>query len=851
MKIKIALLTILLAGLSVLSGRAAQVVTTTYSNTGFDPLDTTQDLIYNVLPNATGNTGSTVLSTLTNGQAPTQIPGYDGNNLLNNGVALTFDMGAAATINGIQSFTAWPGDRYLQDYTVDVSLDGADWAIGVVSVVNEGTERLGGWNNVKVAVTTDDNSPLAENVRYVRFNFQNQQNGAVGYQEFVVNGVTFALPEAPSFTVVPQSQTVANGSDVTFTAQANGFPVPNITWHFIDTNNVDHLLPAAGNTLTVPDVNTLTDAGQYYAVATNTAGTVSSTPVAQLTVTPSGSIQTVSFSNTGFDPVDTTHDLIYNVLPTVTGNTGSTVLSTLTNGQAPYQIPGYDGNNLLNNGVVLTYDMGAAATINGIQSFTAWPGDRYLQDYTVDVSLDGANWTTDVVSVVNKGNGHLGGWNNVKVAVTGDNNLPLAENVRYVRFNFQNQQNGAVGYQEFVVNGVTSAVPEAPVFTATPQSQTVTSGDSVTFTAQATGYPVPTIAWHFIDSNSVDHLLSTVGNTLTFRTHPGGAGQYYAVASNSVATVNSTPAAVLTVNPGPVDETALSLSGGGFAPLAENNLILGNAGSSTLSITTSGDGTGDASVLTDGNPGAPQTGGPLGIQGGSITYDLGSGANGVGYDITGIRSLSAWADGGRFKPKYAVSYSADGSDFTTLWTVDYSTATGNGADVSLAINSLHNVMYVRFDFSGGQQNGWVSYRELAIYGTSSAADPFAAWINGLDWSAFTNPDKTATGDPDGDGMNNQQEFAFGLDPRFGSSFNPFTLQLNQATGSFKYTRTKASGLGYVYQYSTTLSEPWVAFESGTLPAPVSISDTVEEVTVTVPSTLIQGNARLFVRVKAQ
>jgi hypothetical protein len=126
------------------------------------------------------------------------------------------------------------------------------------------------------------------------------------------------------------------------------------------------------------------------------------------------------------------------------------------------------------------------------------------------------------------------------------------------------------------------------------------------------------------------------------------------------------------------------------------------------------------------------------------------------------------------------------------------------------------------------------------------------WISGLGWSAFTNPDKTLTGDPDGDSMSNQQEYAFGLDPRFGTSVNPIRQQLDKASGTFKYTRTKASGLSYVYQYSTTLSEPWDAFVSETpLPDSVSISDTVEEVTVTVPAALLNANSKLFVRVAAQ
>ena len=61
---------------------------------------------------------------------------------------------------------------------------------------------------------------------------------------------------------------------------------------------------------------------------------------------------------------------------------------------------------------------------------------------------------------------------------------------------------------------------------------------------------------------------------------------------------------------------------------------------------------------------APASSGPLGIESGSITYNLGSGPNGIGYTITGLRSLTAWGDSGRINPQYSVSYSLDGVSFS-------------------------------------------------------------------------------------------------------------------------------------------------------------------------------------------
>ena len=89
--------------------------------------------------------------------------------------------------------------------------------------------------------------------------------------------------------------------------------------------------------------------------------------------------------------------------------------------------------------------------------------------------------------------------------------------------------------------------------------------------------------------------------------------------------------------------------------------------------------------------------------------------------------------------------------------------------------------------------------ELVVSGND-----YATWISGYTFAPGA--DLTSTGDPDGDGMSNQQEYAFGLIPNSGSSVNPITSQLDKTTGLFTYTRRKTSltGLTYVYQYSTTL-----------------------------------------------
>ncbi len=125
--------------------------------------------------------------------------------------------------------------------------------------------------------------------------------------------------------------------------------------------------------------------------------------------------------------------------------------------------------------------------------------------------------------------------------------------------------------------------------------------------------------------------------------------------------------------------------------------------------------------------------------------------------------------------------------------------------------------------------------------------PYATWANGT----FANgilTDKDPNHDPDGDGMTNFQEFAFGLDPTTGTSRNPITRQLDRTTGTFKYTRRKDSGLSYVYQSSTTLGAPWAAITP--LATASNNASPVEEITVTLPPSLLT-NPKLFLRIKAE
>src|SRR5205823_4052143 len=95
-------------------------------------------------------------------------------------------------------------------------------------------------------------------------------------------------PTAPSITNQPQSQTVTEGDNVTFTVGATGTPPLIYQWQFYGTN-----LPGATNSALSLNIVTTNEAGPYAVSVTNSTGSTNS-QTATLTVNPSNSIPTIT-----------------------------------------------------------------------------------------------------------------------------------------------------------------------------------------------------------------------------------------------------------------------------------------------------------------------------------------------------------------------------------------------------------------------------------------------------------------------------------------------------------------------------------------------------------------------------
>ncbi len=120
----------------------------------------------------------------------------------------------------------------------------------------------------------------------------------------------------------------------------------------------------------------------------------------------------------------------------------------------------------------------------------------------------------------------------------------------------------------------------APTITTQPANQTVTTGQTATFTAAATGSPTPTVQWQVSTDggasfSNVSGATST-STTLSFTTASSQNGyRYRAVFTNSVGTATTT-AATLTVNTAPPTSGTVTLQN------SNSNLCIDTGGSASF-----------------------------------------------------------------------------------------------------------------------------------------------------------------------------------------------------------------------------------------------------------------------------
>ena len=181
-----------------------------------------------------------------------------------------------------------------------------------------------------------------------------------------------------------------------------------------------------------------------------------------------------------------------------------------------------------------------------------------------------------------------------------------------------------------------------------------------------------------------------------------------------------------------------------------------------------------------------------------------------------------------------ITLDTTGANWTTSATIG-----GYTSSTYIYSSNPTDIAYVGFGGVGTTSNT----THFSLSATGGTSSPYDTWGNGTFAHSFT--DKDPGHDPDGDGLTNLQEFAFGLDPTTGASVNPVTPLVGT---QFTYTRYATSGLDYTVEYSTDLAV-WdtaaTTDDGGSTPD----ANGVQTVTVTVTNAPVDG--KLFVRVHAQ
>ena len=138
--------------------------------------------------------------------------------------------------------------------------------------------------------------------------------------------------------------------------------------------------------------------------------------------------------------------------------------------------------------------------------------------------------------------------------------------------------------------------------------------------------------------------------------------------------------------------------------------------------------------------------------------------------------------------------------------------------------------------------GTVKYDMVTVTGASMQAQtPFESWVAG--YPSLTGANALGTTDPDGDGMNNSAEFAFGTSPVDGSSR---AVTQTSVTGGIKITWLQRTGVTYEVKSTDNLGSVFSGPVSSNLvsPQPDGLGDYQQyEATLT-------GGDRGFIKVEA-
>jgi hypothetical protein len=519
------------------------------------------------------------------------------------------------------------------------------------------------WNNIggATAATYSFTATTAANGYQYRAVFTNSLGTAT------TSAASLTVTTVPVVTTNPTSQAVTAGTTVNFSAAAVG--AANTQWQSSTNGGSTWINIVGATSSTYSFVASATMSGsQYRAYYTNAAGAAASSAATLTVGTPititsnpqsaavaSGTSVTLTTSAIGSPAPTVQWQLSTDNALTYTNIASATTTSytvTVTTAMSGYKYR-----------AVFTSPFGVAATspatltISAAPAITANPvSQSVVAGTTVNFTAAATSATsTQWQSSTNGGST----WTNITGATSATYSVVASATMSGYQYRvlFTN----AVGSATTTAATLTVGTPIT--ITSNPQSASVASGTSVTFTTSATGSPAPTVQWQLSTDNAATYTnivgATTTSYTLTVTTAMSGY-KYRAVFTSPFGTAATSPA-TLTItgsqNPG--------------APV-----ITANPVSQTVAVGTTVN-------LTSSATGATSTQWQLSTNGGSTWTNIVGATSGT-YSFSAAATMS----GNQYRVNYTNSSGSVTTSAATLTVGIPIAITSNPISQSAAVNSL-------------------------------------------------------------------------------------------------------------------------------------------------------------------
>ncbi|EEF60560.1 beta strand repeat-containing protein [Pedosphaera parvula] len=385
-----------------------------------------------------------------------------------------------------------------------------------------------------------NNIPGATNATYVRSNVQLADAGT--YTVLVSNpggstqsaDAVLNLNAAPSITGQPVSLVVNPGDPASFTVAADGSPAATFQWWFAGAPIAD----ATDSTFALASAQP-NQSGNYWVVASNAAGSVTSSIVSLTVNIPAGIAQqpvsqsvtlggnaTFSVTATGTAPLG--YQWTFNGAPIIGASASSyTILNAQTNKAGSY--------------AVVVSNVAGTVTSSTVSLTVNIPAGIAQQPVSQSVTL-GGNATFSVTATGTAPLGYQWSFNGAPIFGATDSSYTI----------LNAQTNNAGSYAVLVSNvagtvtssTVSLAVNIPPSIDLPPVSQSVTIGSNAVFSVTATGTAPMGYQWIF-DGAPISSATDSSYSVLNAQTN--NAGSYAVVVSNVAGSVTSSIVS-LTVN---------------------------------------------------------------------------------------------------------------------------------------------------------------------------------------------------------------------------------------------------------------------------------------------------------------